>query len=153
VTADERYQQLTANRAERARALAAWTSHVQAHWKEVRIEAVDALTPADLPVGSRLHVRARLQLGALTPDQVTVELYVGRLDADGELTGAYTIPMQPAGEGHGGVWTFEAVTVPCPRSGLHGYTVRITPFHPDEPKAFLPGLITWADAGVKTAAG
>jgi hypothetical protein len=30
--------------------------------------------------------------------------------------------------------------------------VRITPFHPDEPKAFLPGLITWADAGVKTAA-
>ena len=33
VTADDKYQQLTANQAARARALAAWTSHVQAHWK------------------------------------------------------------------------------------------------------------------------
>jgi len=153
VTADERYQQLTANQAVRARALAAWTSHVQAHWKEVRVESVDSLTQTDLPVGSHLHVRARLQLGALTPDQVAVELYVGRLDADGELTGAYTIPMVPAGEGQGGIWSFEAATVPCPRSGLHGYTLRITPFHVDAPKAFLPGLITWADGAVKTTAG
>ena len=97
VTANDRSQQLTANGAERARALAAWTAHVQAHWKEVRVEAVDSLTQADLPVGSRLHVRARLQLGALTPGQVAVELYVGRLDADGELTDAHAIPMQTAG--------------------------------------------------------
>ena len=153
VAADEKYQQLTANHAARARALAAWTSHVWSHWKEVRVESVDGLTQTDLPVGSRLHARAHLQLGALTPDQVAVELYVGKLDADGELTDAYTIPMQAAGGGGGGSWTFEAVTVPCPRSGLHGYTVRITPFHADEPKAFLPGVITWADAGVKTAVG
>jgi starch phosphorylase len=153
VMANEKYQQLTANQAARARALAVWTAHVQAHWKEVRVESVDGLPQTDLPVGSHLRVRAHLQLGALTPDQVAVELYVGRLDADGELTGAYAIPMQPAGEGSGGNWTFEAATVPCPRSGLHGYTVRITPFHPDAPKAFLPGVITWADAAVKTAAG
>ena len=44
VTADERFQQLTANGSERARALAAWTSHVKAHWKEVRVESVDPLT-------------------------------------------------------------------------------------------------------------
>jgi starch phosphorylase len=152
VTADEKYQQLTANHAARARALAAWTSHVWSHWKEVGVESVDGLTQTDLPVGSRLHVRARLQLGPLTPDQVAVELYVGRLNADGELTEPYTIPMQAAGGGGGGSWIFEAVTVPCPRSGLHGYTVRITPFHADEPKAFLPGVITWADAGVKGSA-
>jgi starch phosphorylase len=153
VTADEKYQQLTANQAARARALASWTCHVQAHWKEVRVESVDSPTQTDLPVGSHLHVRARLQLGALTPDQVAVELYVGRLDADGELTGAYTIPMEPAGPGQCGIWTFEAATVPCPRSGLHGYTLRVTPFNPDAPKAFLPGVITWADAGVKTTGG
>ena len=55
---------------------------------------MDSPAQTDLPVGSRLHVRAHLQLGALTPDQVAVELYVGRLDADGELTDAYAIPMQ-----------------------------------------------------------
>ena len=145
VTADQKYQQLTADQAVRARALAAWTSHVRAHWKEVRVESVDALTQTELPVGSRVHVHAKLQLGALTPDQVAVELYVGRLDAGGELTGAYAIPMQPAGEGSGGSWTFEADTVPCSTSGLHGYTVRIMPFHVDAPREFLPGVITWAD--------
>jgi starch phosphorylase len=153
VVADERYQHLTANQAARARALAAWTSQVQAHWKEVRVESVNSLTQTDLPVGSRLQVCAHVQLGALTPEEVAVELYVGRLDADGELTGAGAIPMQASGGGRGGVWAFEAATVPCPRSGLHGYTVRITPFHADQPKAFLPGLITWADAGVKIATG
>ena len=78
-------------------------------------------------------------------EMVAVELYVGRLDAGGELTGAYAIPMQPAGEGSGGSWTFEADTVPCSTSGLHGYTVRIMPFHVDAPREFLPGVITWAD--------
>ena len=153
VIADARYQQLTANQAERARTLAAWTSNIWSHWKEVRVASVDALTQTDLPVGSRLHVWARLQLGALTPNQVAVELYVGRLDADGELTDAYTIPMEAAGQTPSGVWTFEAVTVPCPRSGLHGYTVRIIPFHADEPRTFLPGVITWADGAVKASAG
>jgi starch phosphorylase len=151
VAADQRFQQLTANGAERARQLAAWTSHIQAHWKEVRVESVDPLTHTDLPVGSRLHVRARLHLGALTPDEVAAELYVGRLDADGELTGAYAIPMQATGQASGGIWAFEAATVPCPRSGLHGYTVRVTPFHPHQTKAFLPGAITWAGTSVKTA--
>ncbi len=122
---------------------------------QVRIDGVDSLTQSDLQVGSRLHVRARVQLGALTPGQVSVELYVGRLDADGELTDAHAIPMQLVDKSSaGGVWAFEAATVPCLRSGLHGYTLRrITPFHVDEPKTFLPDAILWADAGAKAAAG
>jgi len=31
------------------------------------------------------------------------------------------------------------------RSGLHGFTVRVRPNHPDMSVAFLPGLICWAD--------
>ena len=151
MTADERFQQLMVNGAERARAVAAWTTHVKTHWKEVRVDSVDPLAKTDLSVGNRLHVCARLQLGALTPDQVAVDLYVGRLDADGELTDAYAIPMKAAGQDSAGVWAFEAATVPCPRSGLHGYTVRVTPFHPHRTKTFLPGAITWAGSGAKTA--
>jgi hypothetical protein len=29
---------------------------------------------------------------------------------------------------------------------MHGYTVRILPYHVDEPQQFLPGLIRWASA-------
>jgi hypothetical protein len=34
--------------------------------------------------------------------------------------------------------------VQCRDSGLHGYTVRVLPFHRDEAKSFLPGQMTWA---------
>jgi starch phosphorylase len=54
--------------------------------------------------------------------------------------------MQPAGQSPEGLGIFEAAAVQCGRSGLHGYTVRVLPFHADEAKAFLPGIITWAEA-------
>jgi len=143
VAADARSQQLIANRSARARALAAWISRMRAHWSEVRIEAVDAAPAAGLTVGGDFRVQARVRLGAVRPDEVAVELYLGRVGADDEMTDAVAIPMQPAG-GRDGVSVFEATTVPCRRSGLYGYTVRVLPFHADECRSFLPGLIAWS---------
>ncbi len=40
----------------------------------------------------------------------------------------------------------EANSVACCRSGLHGFTVRALPRHPDSIAPFLPGLIVWAQA-------
>jgi len=88
-------------------------------------------------------VRACVRLGELTPDDVGVELYIGRLNADGEFADPVAIPMRASGGGNG-LWSFEAATVPCSRSGLHGYTVRVMPFHPDEARSMMPGLIAWA---------
>jgi len=89
-----------------------------------------------------------LMLGTIDQAQlgVAAELYLGRLDSGGEITAGVAMPMQPAGRSPDGFRIFEAAAAPCGRSGLHGYTVRVFPFHPDEPKALLPALITWADA-------
>ena len=88
-------------------------------------------------------MKARVRLGAIPPDEVAVELYLGRLDADGELAEPLAIPMRPV-DGRDGSWVFEAATIPGKRSGRHGYTVRVMPFHPDEARAMIPGLIAWA---------
>jgi len=50
--------------------------------------------------------------------------------------------MQTTGGGSGGVRSYDAATVPCPKSGIHGYTVRIASFHVDELGSSLPGFIT-----------
>jgi len=89
-------------------------------------------------------VRARLRLGALTAADVTVELYLGALDAAGELTLPTTFPMRHAAGSGYGEHVFEATGVPCCRSGLQGYTVRVMPHNPDLAARFVPGLITWA---------
>ncbi|MBI4873913.1 MAG: hypothetical protein HY822_04680, partial [Acidobacteria bacterium] len=39
----------------------------------------------------------------------------------------------------------EATGVVCGKSGRHGYTVRVMPYHRDLTTPFLPGLIVWAD--------
>ena len=41
------------------------------------IESVDALPEVELRSGTQVGVRARVRLGALTCDEVSVELYLG----------------------------------------------------------------------------
>jgi starch phosphorylase len=94
-------------------------------------------------------VQAQVLLGDLRPDDVRVEFYLGRVTADGEIADAETAPMQFVGQDSGGGHVFRANSVLCHKSGLHGYTVRVLPYHPDLVHPFVPGLIAWAkpDAG------
>lgn len=152
VSAHERCQSLTADHGARARSLAVWAARLRQAWPKLRIEAIDAVHENELRVGGKICVRAHIRLGEITPEEVSVELYLGRLDADGEITDAAAIPMQPAGRTAEGLYTFEAIEIPCRSSGRVGYTVRILPFHRDESKPLLPGLIRWADGLTASAA-
>ena len=140
----ERYERITADDMARAKALAAWKTRVQENWPQVRIERVEAEPFTELQVGDRFQARARVYLGTLTPDDVRVELYLGRVDAAGDLVGAEAILMKPVEGGKAGSCLFETNEVVCFASGRHGYTVRVLPNHPDLAKSFLPGLIAWA---------
>jgi starch phosphorylase len=142
--AHERCGGLIAGNADRARALAAWSERIAREWPQVRVESVDGLPESRVAVGTYLQVRARVRLGSLQPGEVSVELYMGRLDAHSEITGGVALPMQAAGGLRDGVQDFEVAGVQCRESGLHGYTIRVLPFHRDEAKSFLPGLMTWA---------
>jgi starch phosphorylase len=113
------------------------------------VEAVEDGPGRALLVGANFGARARIQLGPLTPDDVVVELYLGRLNPAGEILEAGLTPMRTTGRDAQGRYLFEATSVPCSKSGLHGFTIRVRPHHPDLPGAeggtpFLPGLIAWA---------
>jgi starch phosphorylase len=151
LVAHARYQQLIADNGARARALAAWSARIRGAWHEVRVDGVDALASKVLTAGSRMGFRARVRLGSIRPDEVAVELYLGRLDSRSEIKDPVAIPMEAEGEAPDGSHIFVASEVPCRDSGLHGYTVRVLPFHPDAAGAFLPGLIRWADGGAGAA--
>lgn len=140
----DRYQRLTADNMARARALAEWKTCIHTSWSQVRIERVETEAIEELRVGDRLSARTRVFLGDLTPDDVRVELYLGRVNAASEFIEAEAMPMLLVGQDQAGSYTFEASQVACFTSGRHGYTVRVVPYHPDMAKEFLPGLIVWA---------
>lgn len=145
VVAHERYRKLTAGDSSCAKTLAAWSERMAKDWPQVRVESVEGLPEAQVAVGSYLNIRARVRLGAIQPRDVAVELYLGRLNAHSEISDGTALPMQATGEIQDGQQVFEVAAVPCRESGLHGYTVRVLPFHRDEAKSFLPGMVTWAE--------
>lgn len=137
---------LLADSAGGARALAAWKVRLTEAWAAVRVLGVDRGPAGGVRVGEPIDVEATVHLGKLDPSDVRVELYLGSVDARGELENCTTVRMEPAGRA-GGERRFVAKGVDYTQSGLHGYTVRVLPSHPDLPHPYLPGLIAWADGG------
>jgi starch phosphorylase len=121
---------LAAEGACHAREVAAWKERVRACWPQVRIESVETPGTRQISVGSGVLSRAKVQLGQLSPDEVAVELYAGRVDAHENITGDVAVRMHATGR-EGDLHVFETSYGPCAESGLHGYTVRVTPFHPN----------------------
>jgi starch phosphorylase len=138
----ERYRRLSAEGLKQARALAAWRRGLAGNWSHVKVERVETPDGNALPVGGELHVRARVELGKLTPQDVEVQLYHGLLDSLGEITRAGTTVMAHDGRHDGGAWQFTG-TIPCRSSGQYGYSVRVLPHHADLASSFEPGLVCW----------
>jgi len=141
--AAKRWNKLTGSDMREARDLSAWKNHFREHFAAVRVESVtDNMNGQGVSVGDEIHVEASVDLGALTPNDVTVELYFGPLDQDGQLTVGKAVPMAQADDNseHRARYT---VRMPCAHSGLTGYTVRVLPAHPGLVDAREMGMIRW----------
>jgi starch phosphorylase len=133
-----------------ARALADWERRVREAWPNVRV-TVEAAPLERVEVGKEMLVKARVALGGLNADDVSVELYMGRVDANGEIVGGSEVAMSFAERLESGESVFAARAVRFTNSGLHGYTVRVMPDHHTLPTAFWTGLIAWASGRVTAA--
>jgi len=142
--AHDKFRVLEANGAARARELAAFLDRLHREWHNVQIQAVDQGPGETIQVGASIAVRALIHLGSLTPGDVAVELYLGRVDKQGNIVEGFPIAMQSEGVGEGGTYRYLCQTS-SPRSGRHGFTIRVRVDHPDLPAAVVPGLICWAD--------
>lgn len=146
-----RYEAMIADGAARARRQAAWLEGIRRNWPSVRVQSV-AGPEENLAVGAPLTATAEIRLPGLSPEDVHVEFMVGRVDKTGELIEPVAYAMKAAGQ-NGDVWTYTCSAPCCPASGLHGYTARVLPSHPELLVDFVPGLITWADGVAAGAAG
>jgi glycogen phosphorylase len=107
--------------------LAAWKKGVREGWGDVRVEHVESHGVGDSPeVGTTLTVRAFVALGALTPDDVAVEVVHGVIDGDDDLVDTQLTDLVLADSYDGGRYRFDG-EVRLARGGSFGYTVRIVP--------------------------
>jgi starch phosphorylase len=123
-----------------ARDVATWTTRVRDAWPGVRVSHVESSGVADAPeLGQRLELRAVVELGQLTPDDVMVQVAFGAVDEHDELSEPELAELQLR-EQVDAAWRYEG-TVPLDRRGAFGYTVRVLPRHPSFAAAAELGLI------------
>ncbi len=124
-----------------ARALAAWRSRVATAWGDLSVRVEDSRREKEVPVGAAVGVTVRARLGALSADDVAVEVYYGPLDPSGEIRdGAIVAARHDGRDGDGDIFRAE---IPCKTTGRYGYTARILPRHPDLVNAAMPLFLTW----------
>ncbi len=148
LAADANYRQLLADGAQRAKSLAESMSRIRKAWPQVHIDVLDSRLQAEIPVGDSVHFQASVQTGPLAPEDLRVELYAGRLNADGEIMEPIITEMKPSHRENES-YIYETVAIPCCGSGRHGYTARVLPCHADLKNKYAPGLIAWADHNQK----
>jgi starch phosphorylase len=125
-----------------AREIASWTARVRAAWRDVRVSHVESSGVEDAPeLGQRLELRAVVDLGSLTPDDVTVQVAFGAVDEHDELSSPEIAELARAEQVESG-WRYEG-TVPLDRRGAFGYTVRVLPHHPSLASPAELGLIAF----------
>ncbi|MCU0569853.1 MAG: alpha-glucan family phosphorylase [Oculatellaceae cyanobacterium Prado106] len=143
--ASDRYLTLTANRYTPAKDLAQWQSHLFEHWYDIRIEQVEFSDLSDLKVDQPIHAKARINLGALKPEDVQVELYQGAIDATGEIIQGVPVVMDYQGTAPQDAQTsLYTVAIAYRNSGLQGLALRVIPKHENLSSFSEPGLILWA---------
>jgi starch phosphorylase len=112
-----------------ARELAAWTERVRAAWPKVRVSHVESSGVADAPeLGQQLEVRAVVELGELSPDEVVVQAAYGVVDEHDEIHEPELVDMRRAEQHGDGSWRYDA-SLPLDTRGAFGYTVRVLPQH------------------------
>ena len=135
--------------AKRSIALARWKTHIRDHWGDLRVEEkytdakTDAVQTTELGVGESTTVRAVVQTDVLFPHELAAHIYHGVLDAAGEIHNGIVTPMAYKDDLGGGTYLFEG-TLTLKQTGLHGYTVRVLPYHEDLQSPHELGLVTWA---------
>jgi starch phosphorylase len=112
-----------------AREVAAWKARVAKAWPGVSIEHVESSGAGETPhLGTRLTVRAAVELGELEPGDVAVELAYGRVDENDMLIEPRYLELPHHEVIEDGRLRYVG-EVPLDRTGAFGYGVRIVPRH------------------------
>ena len=136
------YERLAANGMAGARQIAVWKASIRKGWGAVRIESVEDTRPGSRRVGEGFELAVVVRLGAIQPKDVAVEACYGPLSAAREIERGRAVALALERSLREGEHRYVG-SIPCQRSGMQGFTVRVRPSHPEACELMSTGLVTW----------
>jgi starch phosphorylase len=134
---------LTENDLAEAKALTAWKDRVRSAWPGVAVREIRLDSKDEVAVGEPLKVSAVVDLGALAPGDVTVELYHGPTNGGHEITHGKIVRMAAAERAPNGQWRY-AGEIPTAESGAQAFAARVVPYNEAMTHPYETSLIRWA---------
>ncbi len=149
--AHKRWTKLNNDNAQRSIALANWKANIRKHWTNLKIEERITNAKRETPqksstahvVGESVTIQAIIHTDTFFPNELAVQIYHGVLQATGEIQNGNVTQMEYKENIANGKFLYEA-QLTLNQTGLHGYTLRVLPYHEDLQSIYDLGLITWA---------
>lgn len=122
---------------------AQWVAQVQSVWDRVRFVKTSSPPRSPVTTGQSLHVCADVDLAGLQPNDVRVEVVLGRVGPNGYLEET-DVTVLGAMESRDGTTSFARDVTPLV-TGRLGYSLRISPNYYEDPMTRpCPDLIHWS---------
>jgi starch phosphorylase len=131
------------NRYARARELTRWKKLISERWPKVTLNLSAPLEGIEPEIGKEITLQAIVGLGEISPEHVSLELYIQNHALHAAGTQNLHLPMRLDTEMEKGVYRYTA-RFELPDSGRYGYKARIIPSHPELLNDYEMGLIRWA---------
>jgi starch phosphorylase len=113
------------------RETASWNARVRRAWDGVRFVDTGPAPGGPITSGRPIPIRAAVDLAGLEPEDVRVEIVLGRVAADGGLEDTEVQVLKSVGQ-EGPVGVFAKDIIP-ERTGRLGYALRVSPNHCEDP--------------------
>jgi starch phosphorylase len=140
----ERHFELAKNDWQGLRELAGWRQKIMYNWSNVTIKETRMDEISEIEMGASYHAEADVFLGELSPEDIMVEAYYGRLDPSNQFLDSFTSVMTPAGPARDQVCTYKS-DLRFEKVGHFGLNVRLTPNHPNPESRHAMGLVIWGE--------
>ena len=131
---------------EKAKVLANWKQTILNDWSKISVKKIETNgNGGKIFVGQAFPVKAEIDLGSLTPNDVEVQIYYGPLDnKDYPQLNNTEIMETITAKSKSGVSIYSG-NITCKMSGQQGFTIRILPKNPLLFSPFELGVVYWAE--------
>jgi starch phosphorylase len=135
------WERIEANNFKEIRSFAAWAQQLRENWPQLRVLERRADVKKVISLGQTLKVEVPMQLGRISPQDISVSIYYGLIDSKADFLERDTETLREfSREGQQTVFRGE---IPCQKVGRLGFRVRVLPSHPLLANPYSLGLILW----------
>lgn len=140
----EKRMSLMKNDWQKGKEFSKWKNHLYENWNKVRFLSIsEEEKNGDLKVGLKYPILAEVELGELTPDDVEVQIYYGKVDDGLEGSKKFVNMTHVVKKTKSTKYIYRG-EIECKDTGQFGFTLRLLPKHSLLINPFELGLIRWA---------